>query len=106
MIELFFVFFFIPRRIKALAKLRGENWIRWSLFAIGAWFGAQILAFMAITTVLATYAAIAGSVFNENLAVMIAYFFGLVGAVMAATLVVKQLAKKPLLPIPTEDISK
>ncbi len=106
MIELFFVLFFIPRRIRALANLRGESWIKWSLFAIGAWFGAQILVVMAITTVLMTYAALMKSEFNENLGLMISYFFGLVGAVMTATMVVRQLAKKPVLPNPTENISE
>ncbi len=60
MLELFFVIFIIPRRVKALAKVRGESSLKWSLLAIVAWFGAEIVVVIVITIILVTVSAATG----------------------------------------------
>lgn len=105
MIDLFFVLFFIPRRVKALAILRGESWVKWTLWTIGVWLGTEIVTGLVILIILMAYSEITNTELNKDLALIIASFTGMASGAMAATLVVRQLAKKPLLPIPTEDIS-
>ncbi len=60
---------------------------------------------LVILIVLMAYSEITNTELNKDLALIIASFTGMASGAMAATLVVRQLAKKPLLPIPTEDIS-
>jgi hypothetical protein len=43
MIEIYFLFFRLPRSMCRLARARGESGFVWSLAAIGAWVGAEIV---------------------------------------------------------------
>ncbi len=104
MIDLFFILFFIPRLVKALASLRGENWIKWTLWTAGVWVGAEIITGLVILILLLTYSEITATELNKNLALLIASCVGTASGAMAATLVVARLTKIPLLPIPTKEI--
>jgi hypothetical protein len=105
MIDLFFVLFFIPRRVKALAKLRGESWIKWTLWTVGAWLGTEVVTGFVILIMLMTYSEMTNTELNKNLALIIASFMSTASGALAATVVVSRLSKKPLLPTPTEDVS-
>ena len=105
MLELFFVIFIIPRRVKALATLRDESSLKWSLLALAAWFGTEIVVVIVVTIILVIASTATGKKLNETFALMIAYFLGLAGAAIAATLVVRQLQKKPVTLSHTENIS-
>ncbi len=104
MIDLFFVLFFIPRRVKALAILRGENWVKWTLWTIGVWLGTELVTGFLILIILMTYSQMTNTELNKDHALVIASFTGMAAAVMAGARVMAELAKKPVLPIPTEDI--
>ncbi|HZS10444.1 MAG TPA: hypothetical protein VFD58_36790 [Blastocatellia bacterium] len=44
MLELFFIFVWLPRRIGRLARERGRSALWWSLFAIMMWVGLEVAA--------------------------------------------------------------
>lgn len=51
MIELFFIFYYIPKRMTRLARERHRSAVVWSLFGIGAWLAGELvvwLVFLAI----------------------------------------------------------
>lgn len=41
MIELYFIFYYVPKTMSRLARERGRSRVAWSLIAIGAWLGAE-----------------------------------------------------------------
>jgi len=48
MLELYFIFYRIPKMMSQLARERQRNPIAWSLIGIGAWLGAEILVIFGI----------------------------------------------------------
>lgn len=60
MFELIYVFYFLPKRIKGLAQERGRSALAWSIIAIVAWFGAEILVIIVFTIGYAILAAVKG----------------------------------------------
>ncbi len=48
MLELYFVFYRIPRMMTRLARERNRSAWRWSLIGIGAWIGGEIAAGFAV----------------------------------------------------------
>ena len=48
MLELYFIFYRIPKMMSQLARERQRNPIAWSLIGIGAWLGAEILVVFGI----------------------------------------------------------
>jgi len=48
MIELYFVFYRIPKMMSQLARERQRSAVAWSLIGIGAWIGAEILVIFGI----------------------------------------------------------
>src|SRR5437762_14321786 len=44
MLELYFVFYRIPKMMTRLARERNRSAWRWSLIGIGAWFGGELVA--------------------------------------------------------------
>ena len=61
MIELYFVFYRIPKLMSQLARERQRSPVAWSLIGIGAWLGAEIVVAVGIAV---TYAII--SVMTEG----------------------------------------
>ena len=43
MIELLFLIFFLPRRMRILARERDLSPLKWTLAAVGAWLGVECL---------------------------------------------------------------
>jgi hypothetical protein len=41
MIELYFIFYYVPKTMSRLARERGRSRLAWSLIGIGAWLGAE-----------------------------------------------------------------
>ena len=48
MIELYFVFYRIPKMMSQLARERQRSPVAWSLIGIGAWLGAEIVVIFGI----------------------------------------------------------
>ena len=47
MLEIYFLFFYIPRKVRKLAKEKGQSALAWSLMAIGAWIGTEVILVIA-----------------------------------------------------------
>jgi hypothetical protein len=45
-LELFFLLWIVPKRIRPLARERGRSGFLWTLAAIGAWIGCEFLVFV------------------------------------------------------------
>lgn len=43
MLELIFLVFVIPSRIRRAARPRGKSVLRWSLLAVGSWIGTELV---------------------------------------------------------------
>jgi len=43
MLELYFLIYLIPKTMTRLARERNQSALKWSLFGIGAWLGAELL---------------------------------------------------------------
>jgi hypothetical protein len=48
MLELYFIFYRIPKMMSQLARERQRNPVAWSLIGIGAWLGAEIIVIFGI----------------------------------------------------------
>ena len=42
MLELYFLFYYVPKTMSRLARERGRSKLAWSLIGIGAWIGAEL----------------------------------------------------------------
>lgn len=49
MVELYFLLYRVPRMMTRLARERNRSGLVWSLLAIGAWIGAEIIVVMVLT---------------------------------------------------------
>jgi len=95
-LELYFLFYRVPKMMTRLARERGCSAWRWSLLGIGAWVGAELLVLLG-----------AGFVYGIGEAVLgwpmpitpgfkaLAYVLALVAALLSATLVSRILMRTP-----------
>jgi len=99
MIELFFLLIIIPRRVWVLAKARNESALKWGLAAIGAWIGAEILvgAIIGILTVVISRLGFFPQGNASAVFYIVTYLLILAAAATGATLVIRQLRKKPVI---------
>lgn len=47
MLELYFLFYRVPKMMTRLARERNRSAVAWSLFGIGAWIGAEVVVIFA-----------------------------------------------------------
>ncbi len=97
-IELLFILIIIPYRVWRLAKERGESALKWSLAAIGAWIGAELLigTLVGIVWVLLARLGFTPRGNAVNVFYVLFYLLLIASAATSATLVIRQLRKKPL----------
>lgn len=92
MLEIYFLFFYIPRKVRGLAKERNQSALAWSLMAIGAWVVVEIvfliivLALMSLTPELA----------KNGFFLVCSYVIPLLCSILASDLVIKRLRKMPI----------
>lgn len=96
MIEITVLVFLILLFIKPQAQERGESVLKWSLFAIGAWVGAELLMGATIGLILLWRRTPLQSTAAIILIVILVY----TAAICAALLVVGALRRKPLASAP------
>jgi hypothetical protein len=48
MVELYFLFYRIPKMMTKLARERNRSALAWSFLAIGAWIGAELVVFLTV----------------------------------------------------------
>ena len=98
MIELLFLIFFLPRRMRLLARERDLSPLKWTLAAVGAWLGVEcliILAWVLISTISSSLWGWPEDPEKSPLTYLV-YFLALVGGMIAADLVRRRLTVKPV----------
>lgn len=98
MIELIFLLIIIPLRVRALAKERNESALKWSLAAIGAWIGAEFAVgiILVVLWIILVRTGVAPRGTTLNILYIVNYLLVIGAAALGATLVVRQLRKKPI----------
>ena len=98
MIELLFLIFFLPKRMRILAKERDLSPLKWTLAAVGAWLGVEcliIFAWVLISTISSSLWGWPEDPEKSPLTYLV-YFLALVGGMVAADLVRRRLTAKPV----------
>jgi hypothetical protein len=98
MLELYFIFYRIPKMMTQLARERQRSALAWSLIGIGAWLGAE---FVVIFGIVVTYGIVSviteGDVSEElpPLLRLLTYVLGLVAAIGSFLLTKRFLTSRP-----------
>ena len=93
MLELYFVFYRIPKMMSRLAKERNRSAVAWSIFGILAWFGAELVVFVLVGLGYGIAAAVLGwNVEGEvpSGLVLVSYLVAL-GAAIGAVMIVRKI---------------
>lgn len=95
-LELYFIFYRVPRMMTRLARERSRSALRWSLLGMGAWLGAELLVLFGFGLVYGVGIEIAGwpTPIPAGLR-MAVYVAALVAALLSATMVSRILTRKP-----------
>ncbi len=99
MIELLFLLLFLPQRMSALAKARGRSALAWTLAAIGAWLGAEVLIIFIWLIVHTLGAELWGwpEDIEKQPITFVVYVIALVSGLVSADLVRRRLTSKPII---------
>jgi hypothetical protein len=92
MLEIYFLLFYIPRKVRKLAKEKDQNALAWSLMAIGAWIGTEVALVIAAVVLGILIPQLAENPFF----LLCSYLIPLAGAIFASDLVIKRLRKMPV----------
>jgi hypothetical protein len=97
-IELLFLIFFLPKRIRILARERDLSPLKWTLAAVGAWLGVECVIIFAWVMVSSISSALWGRPEDPEKSPLtyLIYFIALVGGMVAADLVRRRLTAKPI----------
>lgn len=95
MLELVFLFIVIPVRMSRLARERNESALQWSLATMGVWIGAEFVVASVIVFLIFFFSATFGVPKNPVAVSELAYFPGLVGALVSAEYMIRRLRAKP-----------
>lgn len=95
MIELIFLFFVLPKKMTKLARERNRSALKWSLAAIGAWIGAEIVVIVLTVILLFVTSAIWGVPADPESVSGFAYLPALVAAFVGAEIIIRKLRRMP-----------
>jgi len=98
MLELYFIFYRIPKMMSQLARERQRSPVAWSILAIVAWLGSEIGVGLGIGIIYAiVMIAQQGELPEDPPAVLniIAYVFGLGAAILSFVIIKKILTSRP-----------
>lgn len=94
-LELYFIFYRVPKMMGRLARERKRSALGWSLLGIGTWIGAEMFAIFALTLIVRIALFAAGSADPEPVGVRyVIYLLGLVTALLAVTFLQRVLTAK------------
>ena len=98
MIELLFLIFFLPKRMRILARERDLSPLKWTLAAVGAWLGVECVVIFAWVVVSSISSAVWGWPEDPEKSPLtyLVYFLALVGGMVAADLLRRRLIAKPI----------
>ena len=97
MLELAFLFYFLPKRMTRLARERHRSALAWSVAASAAWIGAEIVVGVAIMATGFISAKVWGWPKDTETVTAVAYLPGLLAGLVAAEIVKRYLLSRPAL---------
>ena len=103
MLELYFLFYFLPKKMTQLARERKRSAVGWSVLAIGAWIGAEVGVFTCAGIVYEVGIEFWGWEEPTTGAQVVIYLLALGTAILSVTVVYRILRAKPrheVFPIP------
>lgn len=92
MLEIYFLLFYIPRKVRSLTKERGQSALMWSLMAIGAWVVAEV----GVLVVAVLLAVLSPALLESGLFLFLLYVITFLAAAGAASLVIRKLRQMPV----------
>lgn len=92
MLEIYVLFFYIPRKIRSLAKPRGQSVAAWSLIAMGAWITAEIITLFIILLLMSLFRELGDS----GLFMFATWLISFLAAAGAVSLVFRRLRQMPV----------
>jgi NO-binding membrane sensor protein with MHYT domain len=95
MVELYFLFYRIPKMMSRLARERGRSAVKWSLLGMAAWVGAEFVVAFGIGIAYGLFSLMFG--LSDEIPTgfrFIGYILSLLAAITAVTLVQKVLTAK------------
>ncbi len=99
MLELYFIFFRIPKIMSALAKERQRSALAWSIAGILAWLGAEIVVGLGVAIVYLIVTLAQGGQIEEDLPAgitLVSYVLALGAAIGSFVIVKKILSSRPI----------
>ena len=97
MLELAFLFYFLPKRMTRLARERQRSALAWSAAASAAWIGAEIVVATAIMQAAFSTAGLWGWPRDTESLMVVAYMPGLLAGLVASEVVKRYLVSRPAL---------
>ncbi len=103
MLELYFLFYRIPKMMTQLARERNRSALAWTLIGIGAWIGSELFVGFAFGVIHTIGVEVWGWSEQSSGLNVLTYVFALGAALISVTVVSRVLTSKPreeLLPTP------
>ena len=97
MLELAFLFYFLPRRMTRLARERHRSALAWSVAASAAWIGAEIVVASGIMLTAFLTAQLWGWPKDAESLTVVAYLPALLAGLVAAEVVRHYLLSRPVI---------
>jgi hypothetical protein len=94
MLEIYFLFYRIPKMMTRLARERNRSALAWSLIGIGAWIGAEVVVVFALGVVHAVGSLMWGWPRQSSGFSVLTYVLALVSALISVTVVSRILVGK------------
>ena len=95
MLELYFLFYWLPKKMTQLARERNRSAVGWSVLAIGAWIGAEVGVFAAAGILYGIGSVFWGWEEPSTGAQLGIYLLALGTAILSVTVVFRILRAKP-----------
>jgi len=100
MLELYFIFFRIPKIMSELARERQRSAVAWSILGIAAWLGAEIAVGLGVGIIYVIVTVVQGGKIEEDLPTgitVLSYVLAL-GAAIGSFLLVKKILSTRAIP--------
>lgn len=94
MLELYFLFYRIPKMMTRLARERNRSAVTWSLMGIGAWIGAELFVGLGMGILHGVGITLWGWPLHWQAYSIVTYILALVGALISVTIVSRILSNK------------
>ncbi|HYW73457.1 MAG TPA: hypothetical protein VE961_20715 [Pyrinomonadaceae bacterium] len=96
MLELYFIFYRIPKTMTRLARERDRSAVTWTIIAIASWIGAELLVGLIVGMVHGVGIALWGWQRDAPAIRILTYVLALVAALVSLTIVTQVLTRQPV----------